>query len=307
MRVIKVAVVVSLLLIPTLFHVGVHLFHPELKVGIVLMDDTEPIWGELARQGFENYDDHFEAEVLDHRFYSNDVERRGDTMLMSDIFKFGDGPRLREIYGMDAILFVCNGSINDWDEEGLGVWGKADTETGSAVMTVAPFSSRSEHHDKVIKHIALHEVLHLLGYPHNPWDTSGIMQYARNIESLDLCPMFEAQLSLRTVMYQYGIGLSFREAIVVHNIAIVVSILPAYMAVDMMLLFYFNSKSKGWKHPLWLTPVSALCTMLVLLFLIHALFHLFIPLIFIIGLHGVQFGWMSWKNKKEKEGKTSTP
>ena len=93
---------------------------------------------------------------------------------------------------MDVILIVTDGMIQDWDnKESKGFWGKADPSYNAALITIYYWMMPTPDNRTVWEHLAIHEVMHLLGYTHNPWNRDGVMQYAKNTDHTDLVPYYD--------------------------------------------------------------------------------------------------------------------
>jgi len=232
MRKFIIVLIVLLLLTPALWS-GLYLMHPKATVGIVLVDDC-PAWGaEAAAEGLACYDDYFVSELLPERFNSSGVRVKEGFTLNSDYFKLGRPGELRERYGVDIILFVTDNCIRNWDEDGGGVWGQADVESGAALMTILPWYNDTPANRPFVRHLALHEVMHLMGYPHNGLDPTDMMQYGGNLDVFVLSPAYEVQLPLRVCIYSYLFGLQFDVVVLLTNVAFSLLLLPWLIATGM--------------------------------------------------------------------------
>jgi predicted Zn-dependent protease len=250
-------IIILFLLTPILL-MGMYLAHPEFEVGIVLVDNVDEVYGEVVKEGYEHYDDYFDARILPVRFTTENVRNNGPYFLNSDFFKHGDPSTLQKEYGVDIILFVTHHQINNWDEGGGGYCGEANPKTRSALMTVYDFMGGGYENDRVIKHIALHETFHVLGYTHNSQDRSGIMQYDSNIEVLDLVPFYEFQLPARAIGFWFLNDLQFGTARVIYQGIFALAMLPFMMGITITsLIFYQNlfKKGKGLRGLIIIIPV----------------------------------------------------
>jgi len=281
--------IISLLVLTPMLWLGADLFHPKATVGVVLVDQCEEHLGRIAADAFDHYDDYFNSEILPVRFNSSEVRVRDGFRLNSDFFRLGDPQGLREKYDVDLILFVTDKSIKNWDGGGGGVWGQANLPSGSALMTVKPWMNDLKNYSVTIKHVALHEVFHLLGYIHNNWDRSGIMQYASNIQSLDLCPYYEAQLPVRITTYKLGIGLDFRIGSLLVNSTWALAVMPAFLAAELLVYrFYKRLKGKRTTSKV-LIPLCCLQAFVLLTTTVGAYYTLAFPLIFFLFFHHLYY------------------
>jgi len=291
-------VVFLVLLTPTLW-LGAYFFHPKAKIGIVMVDDCEEHLGEIAVQAFDHYEDYFDAEILPERFDASDVRIKDMFYLNSDFFKLGDTSRLREQYDVDMILFVTDHIIKNWDEGGGGIWGEADPPTASALMTVAPWKNNLTSHTVTIEHVALHEIFHLLGYTHNRWDRTGLMQYALNLKTLDLCPYYGLQLPVRIITYRFGIGLDFKIGSLLVGMTWALVLMPTFLAIELMVhRFYKNLKGKRTSTKV-LIPLSCLQAFVLLTTTVGAFYTLVFPLIFFLFFHHLYYVYYRFKDNRK--------
>lgn len=225
--------------------------------------------------------------------------------LNSDIFKLGNAEKLRERYNVDIILFVTDHNIKDWDEDGGGIWGQAHPPTGAALMTMAPWQGNLTNNAIIIKHVALHEVFHLLGYPHNNWDRSGIMQYASNTHTLDLCPYYEAQLPLRMFTYKLGLGLPFKYATLINNLGFALVLLPAFLAVEMAIHRSYGSFKGKRTTSKVLVPIVAFQVVVLHITLMGSFLTIWFPIIFMLFYHHIYYVYYHFKEKKDMFDETA--
>jgi hypothetical protein len=228
--------IVILILLTPLILIGMHVTHPDFRVGIVLVDNLDDYYGEVVREGYEHYDDYFNARVLPIRFTTEEVRNNGPYFLNSDFFRHGDPKKLQEEFHVDIILFVTHHQINNWDSGGGGYCGEANPKTRSALMTVYDFMGGGEENERVIKHIALHETFHVLGYTHNSQDRSGIMQYDTNVEVLDLVPFYEIQLPARAIGFWLINDLQFGTARVIYQGIFALAMMPLMTGITISAL-----------------------------------------------------------------------
>ncbi len=232
----QIIIIIILCLLTPVILLGMYVAHPHFRVGIVLVDNVDVYYGEVVREGYEHYDDYFDARVLPVRFTTENVKNNGPYFLNSDFFRHGNPKKLQEEYDVDIILFVTHHQINNWDNGGGGYCGEANPKTRSALMTVYDFMGGGHENDRVIKHIALHETFHVLGYTHNSQDRSGIMQYDTNIDVLDLVPFYEIQLPARAIGFWMINDLQFGTARVIYQGIFALSMMPLMTGITISAL-----------------------------------------------------------------------
>ena len=266
-----------LILILTSFY----FFHPKLKVGIIGVDNISQYYLKVSKQGFQkNYNRYFKTTVLDERLSSKNIRVNNSFYLNSDFFREIEKTNLHEEYNIDYILILTNHKIKDWDEEGSGVWGQADTKTSSALLTTLYF----QNNNLIIQNHATHEVLHLLGFLHNVFDESGIMQYMNNNEP-HLCPYYNFQMPFRTSMIRLFPNKDFLLTVYVMNFLFSLILFLGFMGFNELLYYYDEKKNNLKKRSLKIDIIASL------LFFVFAIFYNYVfsifllPLLFLIGMH----------------------
>lgn len=250
--------------------------HPQLDVGIVLVNGMDEDVGISLMDGLDKYGDHLDVKVLDHSFNDSEVRVKGGFKLISDHFKLLPLDQIRSENDVDIILIVTPEMIQDWDDqEGKGYWGKADPAYDAALITTYYWMTPTPQNQTVWAHLAVHEIMHLLGYTHNPWDTSGVMQYARNTDRTDLSPYYDFQLPARTSLFPVTSGTSFRFTVFMTSLEVALIMLPMAMAEE-LIVTRFHKKMSGARLPKWLGPLSIIGCF----FLLFAVTGSFVVLIF---------------------------
>ncbi len=307
--------IAALMLLSGIVYGVAYVAHPEIKVGIVMVDDIDPYFEDVIADGFLVYDDYFDAKVLPYRFNASEVQIKDELYLNSDFFKLGEPEDLREKYDVDLILFVTDHRISNWDEDGRGRWGQADTESGSAVMTITVFKTATEDDDKKLQAIAVHEVFHLLGYRHNKQDDSGVMQYGLFSGNSKLAPYFEFQLPLRACVYKLGIGYEPKIAYAIDGFLVSLALAPMLVAMDLMVMLAYSKieeqgangidaegrddkrsekrgdkkEKKGKYHPLVITLASAIVGAALVTFYVYSFLYLLSPILFMVFFHHMYY------------------
>jgi hypothetical protein len=142
---------------------------------------------------------------------------------------------LRKKYKVDMVLFVINRSLLADQDESRAIGGKADTLTGSGIVSVSMFIDENEYNRNRIQHITMHETFHLLGYLHDRWGRRCVMNTADNKEETRLNYFYEFQLPIRLWTYKYGIGRSFPEAAFVTAFSNFLLWIPYFIGVELVL------------------------------------------------------------------------
>lgn len=278
------------ILTPALW-VGAYLFHSKSTVGVVLVDECRQEYGKIITDGFNQYyGNYFKARLLPARFYASDVKTKNGAYLNSDFFRFGKSKELKIKYDVDIILYCTDHHIKDWDKWGMGLWGQADTDSGSALMTVK-YWMKDPQKDIKLQRMALHEVFHLYGYIHNKWDWSGIMQYAQNIGKIKLCRYYEAQLPIRSMVYKIGFGRPFHFATFITDLAFSLTLIPAFIAIALVLFHIFSNLTKN-KKPTYLLVILNVIQSLYLSIKLNGTWYLLaIPVALMVLFHTIQYGF----------------
>jgi hypothetical protein len=175
-----VALLLFLIVIPGILSCLVWAYHSEIRVGIVLEEGADPKFGDWASDGFQLYDDYFEPIVLPDRFDSSDVRMQKNCSLTKDFNDPEFSNEMRAKHDVHAILTITDDVICNWIDNPRAVWGEADPGSASAVMTVKGYANGTASDKVHVMSLALHEVLHLLGYMHHGLDDGSVMQYAGN-------------------------------------------------------------------------------------------------------------------------------
>ncbi len=169
-----------LIVMPAVFSCLVWAFHGEIRVGIVLEEGVDPKFADWAGEGFLLYDDYFEPVVLPDRFDSSGVRVLNNCSLTKDFNDPGFSGAMREKHGVHVVLTITDDVIWNWIDNPRAIWGEADPGSASAVMTVNGYFNGTAQDRVHVMSLALHEVLHLLGYLHDGLDRTSVMQYAGN-------------------------------------------------------------------------------------------------------------------------------
>ncbi|MGA1820271.1 MAG: hypothetical protein ACMUHU_04595 [Thermoplasmatota archaeon] len=288
-----------LLVLSSLLYLLMLVQHPVIEVGIVLSDDLDRETGLLIDEGFDVYGEYLDSRLLDHRFNSTNVSSDGTFLLNSDFFGQCPIDKIREDEDVDVVLIVTSEMIRNWDGNGKALWGEAENEKGAALITIHYWASPTKENVTRWRHIAVHEVFHLLGYVHNRWDRSGVMQYAGNVDTTELCPYYEFQLPIRTVFYHPFEGLSFRMTVFLMNMAVVFLLMPAVLLEEMVVRRFDERYLSRKKVPLWLSGLVLLGGAAVLFSIIGSFMVFPVILLFSLVLHLVHYFLKTGKRERK--------
>jgi len=251
----------------------------------------------IIAEGFDEYNDHFSVKVLDEKLNVSEIREQGNFKLISDHFRICPLDGLKDENDVDIILIVTSELILDWDDSRMAFWGKADTENGAALMTTHYWNRITPQNRTIWHHLAVHEVLHLLGYTHNMWDKDGVMQYAVNKEETDLTPYYDFQLPVRTSLFSTFSGHSFRSAVVFMNLAISFLMLPMVLSQELVVNLLHKKLSKIHSPPKWLSPLSVIGCFFLLMVVTGSFVALIFTLMFSILVH-TTFHYLTLKKEK---------
>jgi len=290
-----------LLILSGLLYLLLLVQHPVIEVGIVLVDDLDGEIGLLIDEGFDGYGDYFDSRVLAQRFNSSNVSSDGTFLLNSDFFEQCPLSKIKEEEDVDIVLIITSEMIRNWDSNGKGLWGEAESEQGAALMTIHYWTFPTREHVPRWQHIAVHEVFHLLGYVHNPWDRSGVMQYAENVDTKELCPYYEFQLPVRSTFYGLYDGLSFRMTVFLFNVSVVILLMPVVLAEEMLIRRFDGRYLSRRKVPVWLSGMVLLGGAMLLFSIIGSFMVFVVTALFSLLLHLTYYFLKSSKGKDDEE------
>ncbi len=299
----KVAFFVALFLSTPATLMMARVSHPQFDIGVVLVDECDEHFANVTIESYKEYDDYFEASLIPVRFNASEVRVKGGNYLNSDFFHLGRPGRLQDTYEVDIIIFLTDHHIENWDGNGRGILGEANPETSSALVSVASFANRTAYHDRVVRHIALHEAFHLLGYTHNHWTDEGIMVYARNTEVDRLNGYNEFQLPLHAWALRLAPGTSFLTIVFISNALFVLACLPFYAAAELGLFRLYKRLHKV-APPRFLIAVGIAEAFIILMTYRESFVFLLVPLIFMVFFHQVYYTWEIVRSGKEENAKS---
>lgn len=238
-------IAVALMFIPPIIY-GFALFnHPKVTIGIVIDEDTTMEHANVSLSGFELYPDYFDAEILPESFKVSKALTVNGEYLTRDIVNAGDPAALKEKYGVDVIVFLIDVPIKDHEGDAGMYGGKADTVTGSALVSVYHFYDLNEINTKKIQHVSIHEVMHLLGYMHDRWDRGGVMESPGNLMGLDINRYYRFTLPLHLYTYKAGFGSDFYIGAFVTNFVSCIMWVPYFIGVELILYASYKRSMNG--------------------------------------------------------------
>jgi hypothetical protein len=259
--------------------------HPKVSIGILMNEGVDDVVGISVEEGFKEYSEYIEAKILDNRFNDSDVRTKDGFKQISDHFRICPLDEMRKENDVDIILMITSDMIEDWDDnEGMGYWGKADPSYEAALITTYYWKDPTPKNIRIWNHLAIHEIMHMLGYTHNPWDISGVMQHKENIDQTDLVPYYKFQLPLRSSLYKLSAGRSFQFTVFIMSLAIASFMFPIAMAEE-IIINRFHDKISGTPLPIWLSPLSLTGCFFLLFAVTGSFFIIAFTLIFTILVH----------------------
>jgi hypothetical protein len=206
------------------------------------VDEIDHYYLEIAQEGFGSYDDYFNVRILNDSFNATDIRIKDGLYLTTDFFKNPDTTTILDNKNLDILLIVTDHTINNWDDDGKAIWGQADTKTSKALMTTYYFDSNTPEDDMMLRGIAIHEVFHIFGYHHTPFDN--VMQYAARYKTLELSNYYKLQLPLRTIVFKFLPKMPSFWAVFLSTAIFSLVLLPLYIVLELIVYDYFNNKNK---------------------------------------------------------------
>jgi hypothetical protein len=215
----------------------------KIEIGIVLTEDDLINDGATAVKALNGFHGIFKAEILDERFNESGVRTQDDVYLTDDYFDESFKISMTDKYKVDIILILTNQSINNWLGNRRALWGQANTVHAMAVATSLNFRNDTELHTTYIRHVAVHEVLHILGYEHPTSSKPCIMKYG-TFETA-LCSEDMSELRLRAKLWTVGNGLEAGQAFFL--IKLIISIIFVTIIIAIMIVIKLGIKHFGYK------------------------------------------------------------
>jgi hypothetical protein len=215
----------------------------KIEIGIVLTEDDLLNDGATAMKALNGFHGIFKAVILDERFNESGVRTKDDIYLTDDYFDAPFGDEIRDKHEVDIILILTNQSINNWLGNRRARWGQANTVHAMAVATSLNFRNDTETHKIYIQHVAVHEVLHILGYEHPTSSKPCIMNYG-TFEP-ELCSEEMTELHLRAKLWTVGNDLEAGQAFFL--IKFIISIIFVSIIIAIMIVIKLGFKRFGYK------------------------------------------------------------
>ena len=162
----------------------------------------------------------------------------------------------------------------------------------------------------MIKHIALHEILHLFGYIHIPLDDSGVMYPTQEDESLELSPIYRLQLPMRAYGVKFGFMMSFGSAIFFYGGLFAITLVPFMIGMGLLVITGINKLfSKARKIPNFLSGIYSIFVFILISYYNTSIESILLQFMLIFVLCGFYYPYAylyyemikgSKKKKKEK-------
>lgn len=230
--------VIVLFLIPIIFTVLASTGQESIKIGVVTTSDDLFNASKVAIEALDGYEGLFYATSVDERFNESEVRIKDGMYLTDDYFDSQFADMVRKEHDIDIVMIMTDKRINNWKGDGKALWGQADTRSSMILVTTVNFRFDPSEHERYIKHTALHEVLHLLGYVHPADDRECVMQYAEL--HTDLSSDNKAELSSRAMLWRLGQGQDFGSAVLTINFTLSLIYSTPIIATMMLLNFAFK-------------------------------------------------------------------
>jgi predicted Zn-dependent protease len=285
--------------------------HGTMKVGIVLVDDCDEKFAVYAKEGLDRYDDYFATELLEYRLNASHIRIVSDVYMADEFNAPSNTKILRERFDVDYILFITDHPIGGELERLYSYWGKANTASNSAIMTVW-FYMPTEEYDWTEKDwrgwdrqytqaVAVHEVSHLLGYKHDIYDDKCVMMFG----GLDptYCAHHEFELPYRTTLAPLGFEKDFHVASFIINSALALIFLPYIIAFAIVLHLIFTQHLYKRKVAAWPTvATNSVLPYFVLVVANTLVMGLMVALVFCILVESMILMYREWhKNTVKNE------
>jgi predicted Zn-dependent protease len=216
--------VLAVLIAPLLFTGYAYSNHSKLKVGIVLVDDCERRFAELAKEAIEHYGEYFTATILDVRLNASRVRVKDGNYLTDDFNDPAYTEVVREQYGVDVVLMITDHPVRNWLGDNRAIWGEADIRSASAVVSVRGYETNSTAHKEHVRQVALHELAHTVGFRHCYHDKSCVMRYGEG--SAKFCSLHAIELPYRLTLAPLTLGWEGTLALTLLSLALALLLAP---------------------------------------------------------------------------------
>jgi len=304
-----IILITALLLSSTLVSGIMITSHGTVKVGIVLVDECEEKFALYAKEGLDRYDDYYETEILDYRLNASQISIVADFYMADEFNAPSHSKNIRERYDVDYVLFITDHPIGGMEERLYSFWGKANTESNSAIMTVWFYIPTDENDwterdwkgwdRQYTQAVALHEVSHLLGYKHDIYDDECVMMFGG--QNTTYCAHHEFELPYRTALAPLGFEKDFHAASFIINSALALIFLPYIMTFAIILHLFFSRKVYKNKVATWPTvATNSVLPYFVLVVANTLVMGIVVALIFCILVESLFFSYSQWCKRKDK-------
>lgn len=289
-------IILTLCFFSLLFYIITSTYHPELRVGIIGNNNVSQKYFNVIEEGFETYyPDHFEVIILNDTYNLSNIRINESYYLNDDFFTEISTLKTNDKYDLDFTLIITKNKIKNWLDGGYGVWGQANSETNSALMTISYWDLVTN--KKRIQGVAIHEIFHLLGYVHNPFDKNGIMKYVAESGEFELESFYKPQLSYRTSLVRIFRNVNFYFLYMSMNILWALLFLPILLLIQEILFdMYKINKNKRFK--LSILPIFAS-----LLTMISYNYTWYLFMFSFLVLFGINMGQIQYLKEREHKKK----
>ncbi len=281
-------ILASLLLFTPLTLLTLDQTHPQLDIGIVLVDETDDHYANEIIEGFEEHDGYFEARLLPERFNASQVKVQTglfhiEFYLNSDLVEKALPLDLADRYDVDIILLFTDHAMADWDDTNESLWAQAFPEHSAVVISSFFFTGD---HYQAAKQLALHETLHLLGYTHNFVDGHGIMgAFDYGAEEREPLPYARLQLPLRCHLFALVGATSFVNIVALSRLTFALLLLPPFAAAEILLHRRYRDREPGAEHHKTMVAAAMIGSFALLAIFVESYIILLMPLVVMVGVH----------------------
>ena len=130
-------IAVGLVLVSPAIYCAALFTYPKASIGIMIENECSMEMANVSLDGLRLYSDYFDARILTGTFeLSKPVDRENNEYLTASIIKSAHPEAIRRKYDVDLVLLIVSVPLKDSEGAVSEKCGKADTSTGSALVSV---------------------------------------------------------------------------------------------------------------------------------------------------------------------------